>query len=65
MNQKTNPFRGLAAEGFFPATGANDRRNPIHEYILAVDLKNFGHQFLSALLCMTGRASKHIYLRFV
>ncbi len=46
MNQKTNLFRGLAAEGFFTATGANDNWNPVHEDILTIDLKDFSHQFV-------------------
>ena len=64
MNHKTNLFSGVAAEGFFPATGANDSWNPIHEHILSIDLKEFGHQFVPALFCMTNRASEHSYLRF-
>ena len=64
MNQKANLFRGVAAEGFFPATGANDSWNPIHEHILSIDLEEFGHQFVPALFRLTNRASEHSHLRF-
>ena len=64
MNQETNLFGGVAAERFFPATGANDCWDPIHKYILSIDLKNFSHQFVPALFSMTDRACKHSYLRF-
>lgn len=62
MNQKTNFFGGVAAKGFFPATGANSSRDLIHKHILSINLKNFSHQFVPALISMTDRASEHIYL---
>ncbi len=64
MNQKANLFGGVTAERFFPATDANDSWNPSHEHILSIDLKEFGHQFVPALISMTDRASEHSYLRF-
>ena len=65
MNQKTNLFGGVTAEGFFPATGANDCWDPSHEHILSINLKEFGHQFVPALFCMTDRAGEHSTLRFM
>ena len=64
MDQKANLFGGVAADRFFPATGANDSWDPSHEPILSIDLKEFGHQFVPALISMTDRASEHIYLGF-
>ncbi len=64
MNQKANLFGGVAAERFFPTTGANSSRDPIYKHILSINLKYFSHQFVPALIGMTDRASEHIYLRF-
>ena len=62
MNQKTYLFRSAADERFFPATSTNHGWNPLHEHILPIDLKKFGHEFVPALFGMTDRASEHNYL---
>ena len=62
MNQKTNPFRCVNAERFFPATYTNRSWDPFYEHILSINLKEFSHQFIPALISMTDRASEHFCL---
>ena len=65
MNQKANLFGGVAAEIFFTATGANGGWDSSHEHILPIDLKEFGRQFVPALVRVTDRAGEYSTLRFV
>jgi hypothetical protein len=63
MNHAPNSLGCVAAEHWFAAMEADRRRNLLNPHGLALDIKDLGKQFLTALGLPAHMTAKHGYLR--